>query len=505
MPARRRLSLILIAASAGALWLASANASSAGSSRGTSPVIVSVNGGAVVGRIPSRYLGLSIEYWSFESSAGRKANKVDPVLVQLVRNLAHGRSMVVRIGGGSTDNTWWPVRGYKRPGGVNYDLSSKRLAVMKAFANQARVRLMLGINLAAGSPALGAAEARAILSRIGRRRIVALELGNEPELYGNLAFPWFTTRSGKPVPARQPPYDLGAFMRDFARFSGAIPPVPLAGPSSNGGDWLGSNLSQFISAAPRLGMVTMHRYPLQACFVSPKAPNYPTIPLLLSPSAAMGQAQGAMPFVAAAHAHHLPFAIDEMNTISCGAPPGMTNSFAMALWALDTLFAHAKVGVDAINIHTWQGAIYRLFRFYKTPSRWQAVVEPEYYGLLMFSQAAPPGSRLLQTSSGSQAIRAWATRAPDGKVRIVLINDDTKKARVVSLRISGSPGQASVEQLLAPSASASTGVTLGGQSFASPTYTGLLAGTPTTPTISPAGGAYSVALPPASAAMLTLH
>ncbi len=504
MPARRRLTLVSIAALAGTVGLASAKVSSHGASQVAGPVSVTVNQGAVVGRVPPGYLGLSIEYWSFESSAGRHPTAVDPILVQLVRNLRQGRSMVFRIAGGSTDVTWWPVPGYKRPGGVNYDLSSGRLGVMRAFAAQAGVRLMLGLNLAANSPALAAAEARAIVKGIGRSRIYALELGNEPELYGNPAFPLYTTKSGKPVMARQPPYDLGGYIRDFARFGAGLPRLPLAGPASNGADWLGNNLSQFISSAPRLGVVTMHRYPLQACFVDPKAPNYPTIPRLLAPSASVGQAQAAIPFIAAAHAHHLPYAIDEINSISCGAPPGMTNSFAMALWALDTLFAHAKAGVDIMNIHTWQGAIYRLFRFYKTPSRWQATIEPEYYGLMMFSRAAPPGSQLLGTSSGSQVIRAWATRAPDRKVRIVLINTDTKHAHAASVHVSGAPVPASLKRLLAPSASASTGVTLGGQSFATPTYTGLLTGAPLTTPIGASAGAYSVSLPAASAAMLTL-
>jgi hypothetical protein len=35
-------------------------------------------------------------------------------------------------------------------------------------------------------------------------------------------------------------------------------------------------------------------------------------------------------------------------------------------------------------------------------------VEPDYYGLAMFAQAAPAGSRLLNVSStGSRQLRAW--------------------------------------------------------------------------------------------------
>ncbi len=527
IPTRRRRFVILIAV--GAIGLAVAGASSAGRALPPAPVTVSVNRAVVVGSIPPALLSLSIEYWAFEYSAGKNPRSVDPVFVQLLRNLDQGRHIILRIGGGSTDTTWWPVPGFKRPGGVNYPLTKNRLAVMKAVANAVGVRLMLGLNFAAGSPTLAAAEGRAIVSTIGARRIDALEIGNEPELYGNPAFPWYYMYHGKPVSkcpskagcqpvaARQSPYDLPAFIRDFARFGAKLPRVPLAGPASNGGTWLGNNLSQFISAEPRLGVVTMHRYPFQACFVSPGSPHYPTIARMLSPEASIGQAQGAAPFAAAAHAHHLPYAIDEINTISCGDPPGLANSFAMALWALDTLFAHAQAGVDSLNIHTWPGAIYRLFTFCdwpKTPIHcrtfkhplpgWQATVEPEYYGLLMFSRAAPRGSLLLKTSSGNPAVRAWATRAPDGTVRIVLINGDPTSSHVISVRVSGPPVPATLERLLAPSASATGGVTLAGQSFAAQTHSGLLTGPVTNPVISPTGGAYSVSLPAASAAMLAL-
>ena len=51
---------------------------------------------------------------------------------------------------------------------------------------------------------------------------------------------------------------------------------------------------------------------------------------------------------------------------------------------------------------------------------------------------------------------------------------------------------------------ATTGVTLGGQTFGTSTATGTLAGRSTVATVHPAAGAYAVRLPPASAAMLTL-
>jgi hypothetical protein len=59
--------------------------------------------------------------------------------------------------------------------------------------------------------------------------------------------------------------------------------------------------------------------------------------------------------------------------------------------------------------------------------------------------------------------------------------------------------------LLAPSASATSGITLGGQSFGPQTTTGVLTGTASAVTITPSGGVYTVKVPAASAAMLTLE
>jgi hypothetical protein len=249
----------------------------------------------------------------------------------------------------------------------------------------------------------------------------------------------------------------------------------------------------------------MHLYPLQACYRSPSSPRYPTIAKLLSANSSVGLANGVASDAVDAHAHGRSFRVDEMNSIGCGAVPGLTNSFALALWALDALFADVKVGVDGVNIHTYPGATYQLFTFRHQNGNWTAFVEPEYYGLLMFAQAAPPGSRLLRVSGAVGSVRVWATHAPDGKTRVLLINDDPTRSQSLSFRVPRTQPGGTLERLLAPGLTASHHVTLGGQSFGPQTSTGLLSGTGADTTVKPIAGAYSVTLPPASAALLTLR
>ena len=463
------------------------------------PSATSFAGGAV---IPAGFLGLSLEYPAVEQYAGTNPAAVDPVFEQLVRNLAPGQHPVLRIGGDSSDTTWWPVAGVARPPGVTYTLTRNWIAVTKALASATNARLILGVNLEADSQELAAAEARALLGGIGTSAVRALELGNEPELYG--AFAWYRTPGGEKVTGRPHGYDFADYTRDYAAFAAALPHYTLAGPAVSGPAWM-HDLEQFVNAEPGLGLVTLHRYPLQNCFMPPGSPRYPSIGHLLSAAASTGLADEIGPYAAIAHAHHIPFRLDELNTVSCGAERATSQTFASALWAIDALFELAHAGVDGVNIHTFPGAGYELFTLSQAGGRWHATVSPEYYGLLMFAQAAPPGSRLLRISGANGPLKIWATKAPDGRIRIVVINRDTAHAHVVSMpsTVAGANGSATIERLQAPSAASSTGVTLGGRTYAPDTETGSLAAA-TDDSVQQQEGRYLVTMPAASAALLTL-
>jgi hypothetical protein len=178
-------------------------------------------------------------------------------------------------------------------------------------------------------------------------------------------------------------------------------------------------------------------------------------------------------------------------------------AFASALWVVDTLFNLASVGVDGVNIHSLPGSAYEFASFSQFPGGWQAFVHPEYYGLMMFAQAFPPGAQLLPVTAPSGPVKIWATQAPDGTTRVVLINKDATAAHSVQLQLPGAESGASLEWLQAPSVDSTSGVTLGGQTFGDETTTGTLGAATTTP-VTPAGGVYTVPLPAGSAALLTI-
>jgi hypothetical protein len=448
------------------------------------------------------FLGLSLEYSAVEPYAGTDPAALDPAFVQLVRNLNPGQQPVLRIGGDSTDWAWWPTPSVRRPLGIRIDLSPTWLAVTRSLADTLNAKLILGINLEADSRALAAAEARAFASGLGRSHVQSLELGNEPELYHS--FGWYTNARGRTVPGRGDRWSFANYVKDYSKIAAGLPPIPLAGPAIGAPGWL-PNLGAFAKAQRRVKTVTVHRYPLQRCHLPAASSRFPTIAHLLAPAASAGLADSVIPLARAAHAHGDPIRVDEMNTVSCGGAAGVSNAFASALWTVDALFGMARVGVDGVNIHTYRGATYELFSFQHVGDAWSASVRPQYYGMLLFAQATPPGSHLLHVAGASGQLRAWATRAPDGRTRIVLINEDGRRAHNIALRVQGAHGAGSLERLLAPGLRATSGVTLGGQSFGTATSSGQLTGAPNTTTVTPRGNSYAVSLPPASAAMLTLR
>ncbi len=191
--------------------------------------------------------------------------------------------------------------------------------------------------------------------------------------------------------------------------------------------------------------------------------------------------------------------------MSCSGKVGVSDTFASALWAVDTLFEVARDGIDGVNVHTFPGAPYAPFDVLNTGTTWWATVHPEYYGLLMFARAASPGAKLLAVSGSTpSAVRIWATRAADRSMHVVIINKSILAPYRANLSLRTAGGPAHVQRLLAPSLHATRGVTLGGQSVVSPTLTGNLTGTPSNEIVQPKAGGYVLTVPPASAALLTV-
>ena len=157
-PTRFRV-LVAVLATLAALsaGIRGASANAGGRSVGAGAAVVTV-GRATVGRaVPAGFVGLSMEIPSVVSYAGQDAQAIDPVFEQLIRNLAPGQSPVLRIGGDSTDWSWYPVANMRRPPWIRYTLTPHWIGVTRALAEALKARLIFGVNLEANSSSVAAA------------------------------------------------------------------------------------------------------------------------------------------------------------------------------------------------------------------------------------------------------------------------------------------------------------------------------------------------------------
>ena len=334
-------------------------------------------------RIAPDFLGLSLEYRSIPVLTGSGPASVNPVLVQLIRNLVPLGRPMLRIGGQSTDRTWWPVGGMSRPLGITYNLTPGWMASTQALAQALDARLFLGLGLEANRPRIDAVEAGQLLQGLGRKYVAGLQIGNEPELYTSV--PWYRILRGAPVAwyshfgapvfSRRPGYDPADFAAEFARTLRALPRVPIAGPETGLFPWL-DEFRQFLSPGSRVRTMTWHAYGLNQCVTAPSSPQYPSVPHLLALPASHAIVDGISPYVALAHRVGATFRVDEINSVTCNGRLGVSNTFASALWVMDALFSIAADGVDGVNIHTYQDAANGLFDFDRSHAQWNGCVHP---------------------------------------------------------------------------------------------------------------------------------
>jgi hypothetical protein len=465
---------------------------------GARAATVSVTTTPESGATPSGFLGISIKYPSLLKFAGTDPDKVSTPFLNLLGNIAPGQRPVLRIGGESADWSWVPIKGQKRPPGDSYSITPSWLKLAAATAKGMNGQLLLGLNLEAASRTDTVGEADAFVKDIGASNILALELGNEPELYHHFA--WYHASNGTRVLGRPADWSLPLYRAQFADFADALPKgVTIAGPTSGIGTWLQS-LGSTLQAEPKIGLVTIHAYPLKHCSAS----GVVTIPDVLSNSASYGFVNELAPFVKTAHADGKGIRVDEMNAITCGGTKNVSDSFSTALWMMNTLFGMDKIGVNGLNVNVPAGTINAIINPVLSHGRITYQVQPEYYAMVMFEQAAPPGAQLLQLQSDVPSdMSAWATRESSGTIHVVLVNKSGSGSESTTIRVPNAVGPASTSILHARGLSSTSDVSLNGQSFGSSTTTGLLSGTAGTQVVSPVKGTYTVNVPSASIEMLT--
>ncbi|HET8980101.1 MAG TPA: glycosyl hydrolase family 79 C-terminal domain-containing protein [Solirubrobacteraceae bacterium] len=453
--------------------------------------VVTIASGARPIAVPNSFLGISTEYWTLPVWARQPA--------LLDRTLALVRPdgpLLLRIGGDSADHTTWaPQR--ELPEWV-FEITPAWLRQTSAIVRGTGARLILDLNLITASPAQAARWATVARRRLPAGSIVAFEVGNEPDIYSRSSWQQKTGGTLR-LPQR---ITAQAYARAFAGYDKALesapPEIPLYGPAlaepQKNLSWITSLLSR---PHPDLRAITGHRYPYSQCS-HPGMRTYPTIGRVLSENATAGMAATIRPAVRLAARHHLPLRLTEINSVTCGGRRGVSDTFATALWAPDALFELMQAGARSASVHVRADAINMAFSI----TAHGLVSHPLFYGMIVFSKMLGPGAQLVPvhvTKSPAAHLKAWAVRVSGNVMHVLLINKGSRRQRVL-LRLHAT-GPATVQRLRAPSVSARSGVTLGGQHL---TPAATWQGTATTEAVTAGPSGPQVSVPGYSAALVTV-
>jgi hypothetical protein len=272
------------------------------------------------------------------------------------------------------------------------------------------------------------------------------------------------------------------------------------GPSCGYIEWLSDTQSYDSAEAGALTTFSQHYYVANGLADNPDD-------ILLTPSASTSGPNEVSAAVVTTHLYGIPFRMGEINSLYNGGEPGISNAFESALWAVDTMFEYANVGVDGVNWHTgYCGCGYDAFGFDTrssgaTTSYVLTSVNPLYYGLLFFQAATGNGAHLLPVTLSTQAnLKAWATVDASGTSRLVLLNKDENSTGAVDITLSGY-SHAQIYRLTAPSYLSTSGVTFAGQTFDGSTN-GVIQGTQTIESVDVSDGVFEVPMPITSAALV---
>ena len=395
--------------------------------------------------IPADFMGLSYEISSVAVPGLLSAD--NRAYVQLVRNL--GPRGVIRIGGNTSDFSSYQADGASQSLPKGTVVNAENLRQLRGFLDAIGWKLIWGLNLGSDELDNAVEEAQAVANAMGDR-LLALQIGNEPDLFKNAGH-----RAGT--------YDYAAWHAEYRRFKSAIraalPHAPFAGPDIAGGrvDWMEAFARDEGSD---IALLTAHHY------IAGQADPASTIELMLREE--KNYEAVLAKFQSIAEAAHLPYRLCETASYSGGGKAGVSNSFAAALWVLDYLFVLASYGCGGVNLET--GVNHLGWISHYTPISDDLMghygAAPEYYGLLAFAQAAKGEQIAVNCDAGGINLTAYATRQNGRAMTLAVINKDLHQDAAVEV-MGAAPRQAHIVRLSGPSLSALGGVTLGGASVSS--------------------------------------
>ena len=429
-----------------------------------------------IGLIAPDFMGLGYEI----SSVSRPGllSRSNQMYVQLVRTL--GTRGVIRIGGNTADYAKYSPKAAAVSSARGTVVNDAVLKDLGGFLEATGWKLIWALDLGQGTEADAIAEAR-IISSIAGDRLLAFEIGNEPDLFARAKH-------------RKPEYGYDDWLAEYRRYKAALrkefPRIALAGPDAAvRTEWV----TRFAADEGKDSVLLTHHY-----YREGQNPSS-TIEKLLGVDPKLQPQLTALK--TASQACGVPYRICEVNSFSGGGRPGVSDTLAGALWVLDYMFTLAANGCAGVNMET--GVNHLDFISSYSPigddEHGHHSAKPEYYGMLAFSLAGKGQLLAVESDTNSAEIKAYATQAGKGALAITLINKGAATPVLnVNLGEHVKAKQASLIRLTGPAIDAKTGVKLGG---AEVTPDGTWKAV-STEVLRVKSGQLAITLPPASAAVI---
>jgi len=433
-------------------------------------------------QIASDFIGLSYE--SAILAAGDYLAPDNRSVLGLIRSL--GQSGVIRIGGNSSERTIWRAADVKSMASDGFVITPANIDRLAGAMRTLQWKLIYGLNLARGTPEETAEEA-AYVSRALGANFLAFQIGNEPDGFGR----WTAVRPKT--------YSATTYLEEWHAFHTAIrkrvPHALFAGPDvAAETDWVAALAEGHPDG---LVLLTRHYYA-----DGPAGAAHVTLDNLLRSSGRIVPVLEEL--TRCSRAYGLPYRITEANSVYNEGQPGVSDTLGAALWGLELMFEAAAAGAAGVNLH---GGVHnarphedKAYTPLARSTDGHSRAAPLYYAMLMFAQAARGVIVPARLVSSTSQLNAFAVRAPEGTLRVCLINKDFRHGERVRIDPGRSFVAASIMRLTGPAPNATTGITLGGSSVDE-----LGAWTSTSELAHLVDRGITIDLPAASAALVSMH
>ena len=364
------------------------------------PATVTVDLGTTVGTIGADFTGFSYEKTHIMNGSLTSNNTS---LIALYKLLG---SPMMRLCANDVERCTWVGEGTapSQPNGqpFNTKVTTGGVDQFCGFLAATESKAIYGVNFQLDDVTASSAEAAYVMSQCPSS-IVGIEIGNEPDKFGS----WDSQTT------------------DYETFADAIVATPgalLVGPgcTSKSAVTFSAPFADTITAkyGSKFTLLAQHSYVAASSSSECSLANLQITTTKLTDIFDTIQA--------AATKNNLPgWRMDENNTCSGHGQSGLSDTFISGLWAIDYMFEVAKRGGSGVNFESDENGMDGTVPFYYEPIEEDkgvvVQVQPEYYGMLLFTQAGTGSMVSTAVTTNAQDFTAWAIKA-DGFSSVVLNN-----------------------------------------------------------------------------------